>query len=264
MTGLVNTASPTSAVLEPFARRATIRRAVGLLQDFRHEQDDPDRFYGALAADSVRLVEDLRAGAGQGPLAGATVLDVGGGPGYFADGFRARGARYVPIDPDVGELTARGTPEPGSVRGSGTQLPVRTNAVDICFSSNVGEHVRTPWTMGDEMLRVTRPGGLVVLSYMLWWGPHGGHETSPWHYLGGHRAARRYTRTHGHRPKNVFGESLFPITAAAGLRWATSTSHGELLAAFPRYLPRASWWVLRVPGLRELLTWNLVLVLRAQ
>lgn len=237
---------------------------MGLLRDFRHEQDDPDRFYGALAADSVRLVEDLCTDAGRGTLDGATVLDVGGGPGYFADGFRLRGARYLPVDPDVGELSARGAPEPGSVRGSGTALPVRSAAVDVCFSSNVGEHVASPWAMAEEMLRVTRPGGLVVLSYMLWWGPHGGHETSPWHYLGGHRAARRYARATGHPPKNLYGTSLFPITAAAGLRWAHHTPSGELLAAFPRYLPRAAWWVLRVPWLRELLTWNVVLVLRAR
>jgi SAM-dependent methyltransferase len=259
----VKVAGPVAAVLDDVARRATVRRAVDLLRHFRHEQDDPDRFYGALAADSVGLVEDLLAGAGQGSLRDVSVLDVGGGPGYFADGFRRRGARYVAVDPDVGELSARGTPEPGSVRGSGIALPVRTSAVDVCFSSNVGEHVATPWAMAEEMLRVTKPDGLVVLSYMLWWGPHGGHETSPWHYLGGHRAAQRYTRTRGHPPKNVYGQSLFPITAAAGLRWAASTPNGELLAAFPRYLPRVAWWVLRVPGLRELLTWNVVLVLRA-
>ena len=72
--------------------------------------------------------------------------------------------------------------------------------------------------MGREMLRVTRPGGLVVLSYTVWLGPFGGHETGPWHYLGGEYAARRYRRRHGKEPKNRFGDSLFPIGARDGIR----------------------------------------------
>ena len=40
------------------------------------------------------------------------------------------------------------------------------------------------------------------------------------------------------------------------------TDRAELLAAFPRYIPRWMWWVMRVPGLREVLGTNLVLVLR--
>ena len=68
------------------------------------------------------------------------------------------------------------------------------------------------------MLRVTRPGGLVVLSYTVWLGPFGGHEMGLTHYLGGARAAERYTRKHGHRPKNDYGSSLFAVSAADGLR----------------------------------------------
>ena len=30
----------------------------------------------------------------------------------------------------------------------------------------------------------------------------------------------------------------------------------------PRYNPRWSYWLTRVPGLRELVTWNLVIVVR--
>ena len=57
---------------------------------------------------------------------------------------------------------------------------------------------REPWRLGGEMLRVTRPGGLAVLSYTVWLGPFGGHEMGLTHYLGGARAAARYTRKHGH------------------------------------------------------------------
>jgi hypothetical protein len=112
------------------------------------------------------------------------------------------------------------------------------------------------------MVRVVRPGGLIVLSYTLWFGPWGGHETAPWHLLGGYRAARRYERVMGHAPKNVFGESLFPITASAGVAWARRASAVDIVSVEPRYLPRSMRWVVDVPFLREIVTWNLMLVLR--
>ena len=252
-------------VTDLLAQRATLRRSVRLLGEFRYEQSDPARFYGALADDTAAMVTDLwRAGPGTDP-AGSTVLDVGGGPGYFATAFTEAGWRYIGVEPDLTEMHAaehqvRGGPG-AFVRASGLALPFADDSVDVCLSSNVAEHVAQPWRLGEEMLRVTRPGGLAVLSYTVWLGPFGGHETGLWHYAGGARAAARYTRRHGHPPKNNYGSSLFNVSAADGLRWAEST--GALVAAFPRYHPRWAWWMTAVPGLREFLVSNLVLVLRA-
>ncbi|MCZ4077100.1 class I SAM-dependent methyltransferase [Rhodococcus sp. H36-A4] len=246
-----------------FAQRATLRRSVSLLRDFGHEQSAPDIFYSALARDSVELIGDLYQGLTGDSLEDRMVMDVGGGPGYFADVFRSSGARYIPVEPDPTEMHAAGLTVHGSVRGSGMALPFRDDSVDVCFSSNVAEHVRHPWVMAEEMLRVTKPGGLMVLSYTLWRGPFGGHETGPWHYFGGEFAARRYLRKHGREPKNRFGESLFDVGASEGLRWARETTQGTVLAAFPRYHPKWAWWMIRVPVLREFLASNLVVVLRA-
>lgn len=240
-----------------FARRATLARSRRLFREFGYEQPDPDRFYSALADDTATMIADLHST----PLDGAAVLDVGGGPGFFADAFSARGADYLSVEPDAGEMHAAGMDHRTAVRAQGQHLPFRSGSVDVCYSSNVAEHTATPWEMADEMVRVTRPGGTVVLSYTLWWGPFGGHEMGLTHYAGGHRAARWYTKRHGHPPKNLFGESLFPITAAAGLRWARETPDATLQAAFPRYLPRWAWPVVTVPGLREFAATNLVLVL---
>jgi SAM-dependent methyltransferase len=247
-----------------FADRATLARSLRLLAAFRFEQSDPDRFYGALADDTAAMVGDLwRSVSGTG-VSGLTLLDVGGGPGYFATAFTEAGVRYVGVEPDPREMHAAAPRTRGPagtfVRASGTALPFADDSVDICLSSNVAEHVAQPWRLGDEMLRVTRPGGLVVLSYTVWLGPFGGHEMGLTHYLGGYRAAQRYTRKHGHRPKNDYGSSLFAVHARDGLRWAEGT--GALIAAFPRYHPRWAWWLTRVPGLREFLVSNLVLVLR--
>ncbi|AFP36784.1 class I SAM-dependent methyltransferase [Mycolicibacterium smegmatis] len=245
-----------------FAGRATLRRSVRLLSQFRFEQSEPARFYGALADDTVAMVADLWTGVTGDSPAGRTVLDVGGGPGYFASAFEQAGMRYVGVEPDPREMHAGPAGEPGAgvfVRASGMALPFADSSVDICLSSNVAEHVRNPWRLGNEMLRVTRPGGLAVLSYTVWLGPFGGHEMGLTHYLGGARAAERYTRRHGHRPKNDYGSSLFAVSAADGLQWARST--GALVAAFPRYHPRWAWRMTSIPGFREFAVSNLVLVL---
>ncbi|MFW0788254.1 class I SAM-dependent methyltransferase [Gordonia sp. CPCC 205333] len=241
-----------------FARYATMRRSAGLLNDFRFEQSDPSRFYGALALDTAELVARVTPAA----LDGAVVLDVGGGPGYFADAFSAIGAHYISVEPDASEMHAAGLDQRASVRGSGQQLPFATGSMDICLSSNVVEHTRYPWQMADEMVRVTKPGGVVIVSYTLWWGPFGGHEMGLTHYFGGARAARWYTRRHGHPPKNLYGTSLFAVTATSGLRWANGQPDADVLAAFPRYLPGWLWWMLRIPVLREIAATNLVVVLR--
>jgi SAM-dependent methyltransferase len=234
----------------------TLRRSVELFRAFRVEQTDPRRFYGALAADSVAQVQRWT------DLEEVLLLDVGGGPGYFQQAFRSEGARYLSVELEVGELAALGTAGSDSVLGSGLDLPVADAAVDVCFSSNVLEHVSHPWRMGEEMLRVTKPGGLVIVSFTTWFSPWGGHETSPWHYLGGRRARRRYVARHGHEPKNRYGETLFPVTAGAAIRWAKSRIDADLVAIRPRYHPDWATWIVHIPGVRELAVWNLVLVLR--
>lgn len=236
--------------------RATLRRSVHLLREFRYEQPDPARFYTALAQDSAAQLGHYV------DLADARMLDVGGGPGYFRDAFTAAGATYFALDSDVGELSGAGDIGADTVVGSGMQLPFADDSLDVVYSSNVLEHVSDPWLMAQEMLRVTRPGGVTFISYTVWWGPWGGHETAPWHYLGGGYARHRYRRRHGKEPKNKFGESLFAVTVTDGLRWARRHAAAEVVDLTPRYNPWWSRFLLRVPLVREVVTWNLVIVLR--
>lgn len=238
---------------QPPLRRATLARSVRLFRLFLKEQSDPPRFYSEFAADSVAVLADYTR------LAGQTVLDVGGGPGYFASAFHAREARYVGVEVDgPADMPA----ETFALRGSGTQLPIRTGGVDVAYCSNVLEHVREPWAVCDELVRVTRPGGLIFVSFTLWLSPSGGHETAPWHYLGGYRASRRYVDKYGRQPKNDYGHTLFWHSAAAALKWANECRDVEVVAAYPRYHPWWAWWVMKVPYLREVASWNLAMVLR--
>lgn len=240
----------------PLEHRATLARSVRLLSAFRHEQSNPEYFYDLMARDTVAQLGSYT------DLAGATVIDVGTGSGFFARALTAAGARCTGIDHDLTELAAHNVAAPNTFVASALALPFRTGSADVCFSSNVLEHVPSPWRMADEMVRVTRPGGTVFLSFTNWLSPWGGHETSPWHYLGGDRAARRYERRNGGPPKNLHGRNLHPVSVSAALRWARGRDDVNVLDAVPRYHPRWAGGIVRVPGLREFATWNLVLILR--
>lgn len=235
------------------SHRATLRRSFHLFSLFLHEQDEPDAFYSAFAADSVAMLGGARA------LAGRTVADIGGGPGYFAAAFADAGARYIGVEIDSPTELPVGS---SALRGSGTHLPLRSGSIDITYCSNALEHVGDGWRMADELVRVTRPGGTVFLSFTPWFGPWGGHETAPWHYLGGRYAANRYARKHGHRPKNEFGTGLFDYRVGTALAWARRHPDADLIQAYPRYHPRWAWWLVRIPFLREIVLWNVVLVLK--
>lgn len=247
---------PGAAVSGQGPPRRSLGRSVRLLASFRTEQADPDGFYGLLSADAVALL------GARVPLDGALALDVGGGAGYLTAALRSAGARCVLVDADAGELAWRGRPPAGSVVGDGTRLPVADGACDLVVSSNVLEHVPAPFALVDEMVRVLRPGGHLWLSFTNWLGPWGGHETSPWHLLGGARARRRYERRTGAPPKNRYGESLFPLHVGPVLRRLAATPTIEVLDARPRYLPAGTARLVQVPVLRELCTWNLEVLAR--
>jgi SAM-dependent methyltransferase len=249
--------SPLSSIraTEPEKFRANLARSVRLLRAFRTEQNNTDSYYTMLADDTVRQLGHYA------DLSGRLVLDVGGGPGYFVRALRSAGARAFCIDADAGELAGSGSPELGSILGSALDLPVASQRVDVSFSSNVLEHVPDPERMLAEMLRVTRPGGLVFCAFTNWLSPWGGHETSPWHYLGGERAARLYYRRYGKTPKNRYGQGLYPVSVKQVIRWARAQPDAELVDAVPRYLPTWTKLLTRVPGAREIFTWNLLIVL---
>ncbi len=235
-------------------RYRTLGRSVRLFRSFLVEQTQPERFYGDLASDTVRLL------TAHEPLAGRTVVDIGAGQPAFPQAFVAAGARYLAVDLDRSALHA--SCGSGAVQARGERLPLADAVADVAISSNLMEHVRTPGVVGEEMLRVVRPGGLVVISYTSWASPWGGHETSPWHWVGGRYAARRYERRTGRPPKNVFGETMHPTRVADGLRWARARQDAWLVEAVPRYHPDWAAGVVGLPGIREVATWNIMLVLR--
>jgi SAM-dependent methyltransferase len=233
-----------------------VLRTIRLFRLFLKEQSEPDTFYREVAEDSIRQVSQYA------EVAGKTVIDLGGGPGHFTRAFQARGSCCLLVEPDRAELMSSGGPPRGAVRGDGLRLPVMDGGADICFSSNVLEHVADPVALLDEMVRATRGDGLIYLAFTNWYSPWGGHEMSPWHYLGARYAERRYIRRHGKQPKNRFGAGLYAVHVGPMLRHVRARDDVAVIEAMPRYYPRWCKAILLIPGLREIATWNLLLVLR--
>jgi SAM-dependent methyltransferase len=234
----------------------TLARSVRLLRLFRLEQTQPDVFYSSLAEDAVNQVAEYA------DVAGRTVLDIGGGAGHFTAAFRSRGANCYLFEPDRAELLGRGDVPAGAILADGYWLPVADGSADICFSSNVLEHVADPVGLLEEMIRATRPGGLIYVSFTNWYSPWGGHEMSPWHLLGARFAERRYRKRYGRPPKHSLGENLFRQHVGHTLRLVRARPDVTVIEAMPRYYPRWCKAVVRVPLLREFATWNLLLIMR--
>src|ERR1700677_1972128 len=159
------------------AARSGVLRSIRLFRLFLGEQNDQETFYVSLAEDAVQQVAEHT------DLGGRTVVDVGGGGGWFTGRLRARDAHCSLFDPDRAELGLRTAAPAGAVVADGYWLPVRDGAADVTFSSNVLEHVPGPMGLVEEVIRVTRPGGLVYVSYCNWTSRGAGHGRSRGTYL---------------------------------------------------------------------------------
>jgi SAM-dependent methyltransferase len=231
-----------------------ITRSLRFVSLFRREPHDPDTFHRFMAADTMRQVLEYRT------LAGANAVDVGGGHGYVADALCEQQASCLVIEYQPGNLKHDSVP-PTAVRGDAYALPVADASVDFVHSADLLPRVREPRSLIDEMVRVLKPvTGVGYVSFTNWYSPWGGHETSPWHYLGGRMAVRRYRRKHGRPPANEFGVNLHPLHIGDVLDWFAQHPELEIRWVGPRYWPTWTRAIIQIPGVREVITWNLVVV----
>lgn len=92
----------------------------------------------------------------------ATVLDVGCGLGHFSRLAARRGHRVISLDIARGVLSRGDLDAP--VNASALRLPFADASLPIAISSECIEHTPDPMFAVRELVRVLRPGGLLVLS----------------------------------------------------------------------------------------------------
>ncbi len=94
------------------------------------------------------------------------ILDIGSGSCRVAR--LVREAKHLPvISLDISLETLRTTIPHNSdpmVNGDNTRLPFLSDCADLVFSNGVIHHTPDPRASFDELARITRPGGMLVLS----------------------------------------------------------------------------------------------------
>lgn len=223
---------------------------------FRHEQTDPEPFYTVLAREAVADL-DRR----YGPLRGQRILDLGSGPGFYTRAFRRAGADCIPVDNSLDELAMVGPPPDGHVLADAADLPFADESVDGVFASNLLEHAPDTAGIVGEIERVLKPGGWAYVSWTNWYSPWGGHDMSPYHLLGPTRGPALYEKRHGEPRKNTYGQGLFAVHIGPTLRLVQQFPRLQIERVEPRYWPKLRF-IVAIPGLREVATWNCVLRLR--
>ncbi len=108
-----------------------------------------------------------------GPLEGLRALDAGCGTGRFGALLEEGGARVVGLDADPGMLAVAAERLPGPlVLGDVRDLPFRDAAFDLAIAVTVLEFVDVPARAVDELARVVRRGGRIVVGAL--------SPASPW------------------------------------------------------------------------------------
>lgn len=250
------TQTANGAGTETEQRSSGLARGRRLWKLWRNEVSDPEPFYDLLAREAAENLDRL-----VGPLAGQRVLDLGCGPGYYSARLRATGAEVVPIDNSLDELSLQGDPPPGFVLADAADLPFDDSSVDGVFSSNLLEHTPNSPAVLREISRVLRPGGWAYISWTNWYSPWGGHDMSPYHFLGPRLGPELYEKRHGAPRKNAFGEGLWAVHIGPTLRHLRADQTIEITRVEPRYWPQLRV-IMRVPGVREVLSWNCVIWVR--
>jgi SAM-dependent methyltransferase len=242
-----------TSVLE---RPRGLRRFATLFRLWRREEADPEPFYSLLAAEAADDFERR-----YGPLAGQRVVDLGSGPGYYTRALREHGADVIPVDNDLGELELAGEAPQGFVLADATALPFEDGSVDGVLCSNMLEHTPDPEAVVAEIARVLRRGGWGYVSWTNWYSPWGGHLIAPYHYLGTRLGPQVHERLHGRPRKHAYGETLWAVHIGPMLRFVRGLPGVEIERVEPRYWPRLAF-IVRIPIVREVLTWNCVIRMR--
>ena len=242
--------SPTA--IDRTTRRGRLREAIEILRLFRSEKQDPEPFYRALA--------DRTVAGFPYDVSGARLLDLGAGSGELTEALRRAGATAHAIELDESLLHKGTVALPGSAVADGTRLPFPDGAFDGVVCSNVLEHTPEVPPLLSEIARVIRPGGWAWISWTNWYSPWGGHEIVPLHFLGPRLGLRVWRRLFGEPRKNVPFVELWPTYIGQVLRDVEASSDLVLRDAMPRYYP-SQRWILKLPVIREVLTWNCLLLL---
>jgi ubiquinone/menaquinone biosynthesis C-methylase UbiE len=147
----------------------------------------PERYEGWFSTPIGRLVKETECRLVMemlNPSVGEKILDAGCGTGVFTMDYLAAGAEVVGLDisqPMLDAAVGKASDYPFlAVRGDMLCLPFEDDSFDKAVSVTALEFIEDARRAVDELFRVTKPGGVVVVATL--------NSLSPW-------AARRRAKT---------------------------------------------------------------------
>ena len=219
---------------------------------------DDAEFYLLQAVDAVRWLEQNGARIG----ADTRALDLGCGHGVFGRELQKRGCVVTFADasnslmPEIGPTTFK-------------QIDIDKEDIstlgvyDLVICSNVLEHLARPRQFIDSAAKLLAPAGRLYLSWTNWLSPWGGHEFSPFHYLGVRRGHLIYDRLFKRPRFHTPFENLYPTYIGQMLKIVRENRSLCVIKVAPRYYTELAF-LMGIPGLREFLAWNCALLIGRQ
>lgn len=200
-----------------------------------------------------------------------TLLDLGSGIGGYSQEFARSGAKVTSLDLVQPQLP--NNPPVDQVQATAMSIPMKDNSVDIIICASLIEHVSEPRNLLSEIERALKPGGCTYISFPPYYSPIGGHEYSPFHYLGESialRLVRRQNRMPAwvrrlyNAPENI--RSFSEMYQGWGLHKMTIKKFRTLVkgtslaykGVSTRYMPVS---FIRWPVLSEILSWHAQFIL---
>jgi len=99
-------------------------------------------------------------------LKGAKVLEIGCGLGYFSERAYKLGAKVTGVDvgKNLLKISKKRVPKGIFILGSASQLPFSKESFDFVLCTEVIEHVENQRKAIEEMFRVIKKGGMLVIT----------------------------------------------------------------------------------------------------
>jgi 2-polyprenyl-3-methyl-5-hydroxy-6-metoxy-1,4-benzoquinol methylase len=225
-----------------------------LLARYLKHRDDPV-FYLLQAQDAIQWLSLCGVSLGSQTSA----LDLGCGHGVFGAELLKKGCRVTFADeenqllPEIASAPFRKINIDKEPLGS-------LGTYDLVICSNVLEHLGKPAEFIGSIHQILAPGGKFYLSWTNWLSIWGGHEFSPFHYLGVQRGHRIYDRVVGRKRKHTPFVNLFPTYIGKMLKLVRTNPHIRILKVAPRYYTEFAF-IMSIPTLREFLAWNCAILI---
>ena len=132
---------------------------------FNDVADEWDEMREAFFSEAVREKAFSIAGVQKGMLA----VDMGAGTGFITEGLIQKGVRVIAVDQSeamLSEMKKKFT-DRGEIDyriGTAENLPIQDEIVDYAFANMFLHHVESPSDAIEEMVRIIRPNGRLVIT----------------------------------------------------------------------------------------------------